>query len=98
MDEQTARQEAIAFSTSPGDAMTYQVWKLQILKFLASACMQQGDKFKHRVFSIPALPENKAPLHRPATREIFGKSSYHFINSRSLFVVETALKKIPDAV
>jgi uncharacterized protein (DUF885 family) len=50
MDEQTARQEAIAFSTSPGGAMTYQIGKLQILKFLADARMQQGEKFNLRAF------------------------------------------------
>src|SRR6266478_2529691 len=50
MDEQTARQEAIAFCTSPGGAMTYQIGKLQILKFLADARMQQGDKFNLRAF------------------------------------------------
>jgi uncharacterized protein (DUF885 family) len=50
MDKQTARQEAIAFSTSPGGAMTYQIGKLQILKFLADARMQQGDKFNLRAF------------------------------------------------
>jgi len=50
MDEQTARQEAIAFCSSPGGAMTYQIGKLQILKFLADAHMQQGDKFNLRAF------------------------------------------------
>ena len=45
MDEQTARQEAIAFSTAPGQAIAYQIGKLQILKFLADARMQQGEKF-----------------------------------------------------
>ena len=50
MDEQTARQEAIAFSTNPGGAMTYQIGKIQILKFLAEARMQQGDKFNLRAF------------------------------------------------
>ena len=50
MDEQTARQEAIAFCTSPGGAMTYQIGKLQILKFLADARMQQSDKFNLRIF------------------------------------------------
>jgi uncharacterized protein (DUF885 family) len=50
MDEQTARQEAIAFSTSPGGAITYQIGKLQIVKFLADARMQQGDKFSLRNF------------------------------------------------
>ena len=48
MDEQTARQEAIAFSTGPGQALTYQIGKLQILKFLADA--QQGEKFNLRNF------------------------------------------------
>jgi uncharacterized protein (DUF885 family) len=50
MDEDTARQEAIAFSTSPGGAMTYQIGKLQILKFLADARMKQGEKFNLRAF------------------------------------------------
>jgi uncharacterized protein (DUF885 family) len=45
MDAETARQEAIAFATGPGQAITYQIGKLQILKFLADARMQHGDKF-----------------------------------------------------
>ena len=50
MDAATARQEAIAFSTGPGQALTYQIGKLQIMKFLADARMQQGDKFNLRAF------------------------------------------------
>ena len=50
MDEQTARQEAIAFSTGPGQAIAYQIGKLQILKFLGDARIQQGDKFNLRAF------------------------------------------------
>jgi uncharacterized protein (DUF885 family) len=50
MDEQTARQEAIAFATGPGQAITYQIGKLQIIKFLADARMQQGEKFNLRAF------------------------------------------------
>jgi uncharacterized protein (DUF885 family) len=50
MDSDTARQEAIAFATGPGQAITYQIGKLQILKFLAEARMQQGDKFNLRTF------------------------------------------------
>jgi uncharacterized protein (DUF885 family) len=48
MDENTARQEAIAFSTGPGQAITYQIGKLQILKFVSDARMHQGDKFNLR--------------------------------------------------
>jgi uncharacterized protein (DUF885 family) len=50
MDAQTARQEATAFCTGPGQAITYQIGKLQIVKFLADARMQQGDKFNLRAF------------------------------------------------
>src|SRR6266480_2114860 len=50
MDKQTARQEAIAFATGPGQAITYQIGKLQIIKFLAVERMQQGEKFNLRSF------------------------------------------------
>jgi uncharacterized protein (DUF885 family) len=62
MDEQTARQEAIAFSTSPGGAITYQIGKLQILKFLADARMQQGDKFNLRVFHDFVWKNGNVPI------------------------------------
>jgi uncharacterized protein (DUF885 family) len=62
MDEQTARQEAIAFSISPGGAMTYQIGKLQILKFLADARMQQGDKFTLRAFHDFVWKNGNVPI------------------------------------
>src|SRR5881392_1516586 len=62
MDEQTARQEAIAFSTSPGGAMTYQIGKLQILKFLADARMQQGEKFNLRAFHDFVWKSGNVPI------------------------------------
>jgi uncharacterized protein (DUF885 family) len=62
MDEQTARQEAIAFSTSPGGAMTYQIGKLQILKFLADTRMQQGEKFNLRVFHDFVWKNGNVPI------------------------------------
>ena len=42
MDVQTARQEAVAFSTGPGGAISYQIGKLQIVKFLADAKLKDG--------------------------------------------------------
>src|SRR5262249_12131820 len=62
MDEQTARQEAIAFSTSPGGAMTYQIGKLQILRFLADARMQQGDRFNLRAFHDFVWKNGNVPI------------------------------------
>ena len=62
MDEQTARQEAIAFATGPGQAITYQIGKLQILKFLADARMQQGDKFNLRGFHDFVWKNGNVPI------------------------------------
>jgi len=42
MDVETARQEAVAFSTGPGGAISYQIGKLQIVKFLADAKLKDG--------------------------------------------------------
>ena len=50
MDYETARAEAISFASMPGQAITYQIGKLQILKFLADARQTQGDQFSLRAF------------------------------------------------
>jgi len=62
MDEQTARQEAIAFSTGPGQAITYQIGKLQIMKFLTEARMKQGDKFNLRAFHDFVWKNGNVPI------------------------------------
>ncbi len=62
MDVQTARSEAIAFSTGPGQALTYQIGKLQITKFLADARMQQGDKFDLRAFHDFVWTNGNVPI------------------------------------
>jgi uncharacterized protein (DUF885 family) len=62
MDSETARQEAIAFSTGPGQAITYQIGKLQIMKFLAEARMQQGDKFNLRTFHDFVWKNGNVPI------------------------------------
>ena len=45
MDSRTAHAEAAFFASSPGQAISYQIGKTQILRFLAEARRQQGDKF-----------------------------------------------------
>jgi hypothetical protein len=62
MDSGTARQEAIAFSTGPGQALTYQIGKLQITKFLAEARMQQGEKFNLRAFHDFVWKNGNVPI------------------------------------
>jgi uncharacterized protein (DUF885 family) len=50
VDRGTARQEAVFFASSPGQAITYQIGKLQIIKFLADARLNQKEKFNLRAF------------------------------------------------
>jgi uncharacterized protein (DUF885 family) len=62
MDEQTARQEAIAFATGPGQAIDYQIGKLQIIKFLAEARMKQGEQFNLGAFHDFVWKNGNVPI------------------------------------
>jgi len=62
MDANTARQEAIAFSTGPGQAITYQIGKLQIMRFLAEARLRQGEKFNLRAFHDFVWKNGNVPI------------------------------------
>jgi Bacterial protein of unknown function (DUF885) len=50
MDKTTAGQEAAFFATGPGQAISYQIGKAQILRFLADAKLAQADKFSLQAF------------------------------------------------
>jgi hypothetical protein len=50
MDYGTALQEASFFAASPGQAITYQIGKLQITRLLAEARRIKGDRFDLRSF------------------------------------------------
>jgi uncharacterized protein (DUF885 family) len=50
MDAHTAHAEAAFFASSPGQAISYQLGKTQILHFLADARRLQGDKFNLQAF------------------------------------------------
>jgi hypothetical protein len=50
MDNKTAEAEAALFATTPGQAISYQIGKSQILHFLADVKLAQGDKFSLRAF------------------------------------------------
>jgi uncharacterized protein (DUF885 family) len=62
MDEETAHQEATAFATSPGQAIDYQIGKLQIVKFLAESRMKQGDQFNLRAFHDFVWKNGNVPI------------------------------------
>ena len=50
MDTGTARSEAAMFATTPGQAISYQTGKIQIMKFLADARLHAGNKFDMKAF------------------------------------------------
>ncbi|MDQ2870713.1 MAG: DUF885 domain-containing protein, partial [Acidobacteriota bacterium] len=50
MDAAAARQEAEWFASAPGQAIGYEIGKLQILRFLADARRVQREKFSLRAF------------------------------------------------
>jgi len=50
MDSKTAHTEAAFFASTPGQAISYQMGKVEILKFLAEARRRQGKDFRLRAF------------------------------------------------
>ena len=50
LDKKTAQGEAALFATDPGQAISYQIGKSQILHFIADAKLAQGGKFSLRAF------------------------------------------------
>ncbi len=62
MDIETARDEAAMFATEPGQAISYQIGKLQILQFLSDARLQQGDAFSLRAFHDALFENGNVPI------------------------------------
>ena len=62
VDRGTARQEAVFFASSPGQAITYQIGKLQIVKFLADARVHQQEQFNLRDFQDYLWKNGNVPV------------------------------------
>lgn len=50
MDMGTARDEAAMFASTPGQAITYQIGKLDIIRMMSDARRKQGESFKLQKF------------------------------------------------
>src|SRR5262245_7713172 len=61
-DRRTPTQEAVFFASSPGQAITYQIGKLQIIKFLADARLHQKEKFNLRAFHDYLWKNGNVPI------------------------------------
>ena len=62
LDPATAWQEATFFASAPGQAITYQIGKLQIVSFLADARRILGEQFKLRAFHDYVWKNGNVPI------------------------------------
>jgi uncharacterized protein (DUF885 family) len=62
MDQKTAEEEAAGFATGPGQAISYQIGKVQIMRFLADARLKQGDAFNLRTFDDYLWKNGNVPI------------------------------------
>ncbi|WP_346099579.1 DUF885 family protein [Streptomyces olivaceiscleroticus] len=62
MDRATAWQEAAFFAGNPGQGLSYQTGKLQILDLLATCARHQGDAFDLQAFHDRLWREGNVPL------------------------------------
>jgi hypothetical protein len=62
MDEETARDEAAFFAAFPGQALTYQVGKSQILRLLADCVRAEGSEFDLQRFHDRLWREGNVPF------------------------------------
>ncbi|MBT8049234.1 MAG: DUF885 domain-containing protein, partial [Gammaproteobacteria bacterium] len=62
MDRETAREEAVFFAFNPGQAISYQVGKSQIIDFLADARREMGDDFSLRDFHDFLMLNGNVPV------------------------------------
>jgi hypothetical protein len=62
MDLQTGIQEAGFFAYNPGQAITYQIGKIQIIKLIANAKVLFGDNFDLKVFHDYMMVNGNVPI------------------------------------
>jgi len=62
VDAATARAEAASFAATPGFAIGYQIGKLDILRLLADARREQGEKFSLQAFHDFVWRNGNVPL------------------------------------
>lgn len=62
MDRATAEEEAVFFAASPGQAISYQIGKMQTLDFLAEAKIRKGKDFDLRHFHDYLWQNGNVPI------------------------------------
>jgi enamine deaminase RidA (YjgF/YER057c/UK114 family)/ketosteroid isomerase-like protein len=62
LDLETAREEAAFFAATPGQGLSYQVGKVQVLRLLADAARRAGEGFDLRGFHDALWSDGNVPL------------------------------------
>ncbi len=62
MDKRTALQEATFFASTPGQAITYQIGKEQIMDLIADAKIKLGDKFNLKDYHNYMMVNGNIPI------------------------------------
>lgn len=62
MDIESASQEAAFFALTPGQAITYQIGKIQLMKLMSDAKISLGEKFILRDFHDYILQNGNVPI------------------------------------
>jgi uncharacterized protein (DUF885 family) len=62
MDPQTAKDEAVFFASTPGQAITYQIGKLQVQRLIADARLLQSDRFHLRTVHDYIAKNGNVPI------------------------------------
>jgi uncharacterized protein (DUF885 family) len=62
MDRETALEEAASFAAGPGQAITYQIGKVQIVRMLADARRARGEAFSLQAFHDYLWKNGNVPL------------------------------------
>ena len=62
MDYETALWEARFFSLTPGQAISYQIGKLQIMNLITEARIKLGDKFDLRHYHDYMMENGNVPI------------------------------------
>jgi enamine deaminase RidA (YjgF/YER057c/UK114 family)/ketosteroid isomerase-like protein len=62
VDPETARQEAAFFAATPGQGLSYQVGKVQVLRLLADAARRDREGFDLRAFHDALWSDGNVPL------------------------------------
>jgi hypothetical protein len=62
MDKQTAFDEAVFFAFYPGQAISYQIGKLQIENFLTDTRLAQGEEFSLQAFHDQLIHNGNVPI------------------------------------